>query len=191
MSADFAPINLTHHFLIAMPGLDDAAFAKSVVYLCEHSERGALGLVINKPSEILVKGLFEKVDLPLRRGSDRVDALPTGARRTVDIDAEIVGIDLDLDILSFRQHEHAGRRGVDSPLRLRCRHSLHSMHATFELQAGEGRFTWLRNAAALDSDGDVLVAAEVALLGLEHLGLPAAALGIAQVHAQQVGGEQR
>ena len=74
MSADFAPINLTHHFLIAMPGLDDAAFAKSVVYLCEHSERGALGLVINKPSEILVKGLFEKVDLPLRRSD--LDASP-------------------------------------------------------------------------------------------------------------------
>jgi len=68
MSADSAPINLTHHFLIAMPGLDDEAFAKSVVYLCEHSERGALGLVINKPSEIRVKGLFDKVDLPLRRG---------------------------------------------------------------------------------------------------------------------------
>lgn len=60
-------INLTHHFLIAMPGLEDEAFAKSVVYMCEHSERGALGLVINKPSEINVKGLFDKVDLPLRR----------------------------------------------------------------------------------------------------------------------------
>ncbi|MBX3653138.1 MAG: YqgE/AlgH family protein [Ramlibacter sp.] len=67
MSADSAPINLTHHFLIAMPGLEDAAFARSVVYLCEHSERGALGLVINKPSDINLKGLFDKVELPLRR----------------------------------------------------------------------------------------------------------------------------
>ena len=50
-----------------MPGLADDAFAKSVVYLCEHSERGALGLVINKPSDINVKGLFDKVELPLRR----------------------------------------------------------------------------------------------------------------------------
>lgn len=50
-----------------MPGLEDAAFAKSVVYLCEHSERGALGLVINKPSDINLQGLFEKVELPLRR----------------------------------------------------------------------------------------------------------------------------
>lgn len=62
-----APINLTHHFLIAMPGLQDAGFAKSVVYLCEHSERGALGLIINKPSDMSLKRLFDKVDLPLAR----------------------------------------------------------------------------------------------------------------------------
>lgn len=60
-------INLTHHFLIAMPGLQDEAFSKSVIYMCEHSERGALGLVINKPSDISVQGLFDKVELPLRR----------------------------------------------------------------------------------------------------------------------------
>jgi putative transcriptional regulator len=67
MSADFAPINLTHHFLIAMPGLVDSGFTKSVVYLCEHSERGALGLIINKPSELNLQHLFEKVDLPMQR----------------------------------------------------------------------------------------------------------------------------
>ncbi|WP_422843848.1 YqgE/AlgH family protein [Acidovorax sp. M2(2025)] len=67
MSFDSAPINLTHHFLIAMPGLEDASFARSVVYLCEHSERGALGLIINKPSDITLKSLFDKVDLSLRR----------------------------------------------------------------------------------------------------------------------------
>ncbi len=67
MSADFAPINLTHHFLIAMPGLSDALFGRSVVYMCEHSERGALGLVINKPSDIHLPQLFEKIDLPMGR----------------------------------------------------------------------------------------------------------------------------
>ena len=67
MPADFAPTNLTNHFLIAMPGLQDAMFARSVVYVCEHSERGALGLVINKPCDIDMKRLFEKVELPLLR----------------------------------------------------------------------------------------------------------------------------
>ncbi len=67
MSEDFAPTNLTNHFLIAMPGLRDEVFSRSVVYVCEHSERGALGLVINKTCDIDLRRLFEKVDLPLRR----------------------------------------------------------------------------------------------------------------------------
>ncbi len=67
MPAEESSINLTHHFLIAMPGMGDRAFAKSVVYLCEHSARGALGLVINKPSDINLGHLFDKVELPLGR----------------------------------------------------------------------------------------------------------------------------
>jgi len=67
MSGDSAPINLTNHFLIAMPALEDAIFGKSVVYVCEHTAKGALGLVINKPAEIRMAALFDKVDLPLNR----------------------------------------------------------------------------------------------------------------------------
>jgi putative transcriptional regulator len=67
MPADSAPVNLTHHFLIAMPGLEDETFGRSVVYLCEHNQKGALGLIINKPSELSLKRLFDKVDLPLHR----------------------------------------------------------------------------------------------------------------------------
>lgn len=64
---DCASIDLKHHFLIAMPGLEDVTFARSVIYLCEHSERGAMGLIINKPADISMRLLFDKVDLPLRR----------------------------------------------------------------------------------------------------------------------------
>lgn len=67
------PINLTNQFLIAMPGMTDGNFAGAVVYLCEHTERGALGLIINRPIEIDIKQLFEKVDLVL----DRDDLLAT------------------------------------------------------------------------------------------------------------------
>jgi putative transcriptional regulator len=67
MATEPDSINLTHHFLIAMPGLEDAAFSKTVIYLCEHSPRGALGLVINKPTDINLRNLFEKVDLPMGR----------------------------------------------------------------------------------------------------------------------------
>ena len=58
-------IDLTNQFLIAMPGMADPQFSGAVVYLCEHSERGALGLIINKPSDINVKDLFAKVELSL------------------------------------------------------------------------------------------------------------------------------
>ena len=67
MTFDSAPINLTHHFLIAMPGLMDESFNRSVVYMCEHSDRGALGLIINKPSALSMQDLFEKVELNLGR----------------------------------------------------------------------------------------------------------------------------
>jgi putative transcriptional regulator len=50
-----------------MPGMGDGTFAGTVVYLCEHTEKGALGLVINKPIDITLKNLFEKVELSLER----------------------------------------------------------------------------------------------------------------------------
>lgn len=58
-------MNLTNQFLIAMPGMGDDAFSGAVVYLCEHTENGALGLVINKPINILLSTLFQKVELSL------------------------------------------------------------------------------------------------------------------------------
>lgn len=58
-------IDLTNQFLIAMPGMLDDTFARTVVYLCEHNEKGALGLVINKPIDIKLKNLFQKVELSL------------------------------------------------------------------------------------------------------------------------------
>jgi putative transcriptional regulator len=60
-------INLSNQFLVAMPGMADQTFAGTVVYLCEHSERGALGLVINRPIDLDLEGLFAKMDLSLER----------------------------------------------------------------------------------------------------------------------------
>ena len=67
--------NLSNQFLIAMPGLAESVFAGSVIYLCEHSPRGALGLVINRPTDIVLKDLFDRLELPLQR--------PELAERTV------------------------------------------------------------------------------------------------------------
>ena len=60
-------INFTNQFLIAMPGMAGDTFAGTVIYMCEHTDKGALGLVINKPIDIKLKNLFEKVELPLDR----------------------------------------------------------------------------------------------------------------------------
>ena len=57
--------NLSNQFLIAMPGTAESSFSGTVIYVCEHSPRGALGLVINRPTDITLKDLFERVDLRL------------------------------------------------------------------------------------------------------------------------------
>lgn len=59
--------SLANHFLIAMPNMTDPLFAKSVVYLCEHTENGAMGVVLNRPSEMTLSVLFEQVGLHLGR----------------------------------------------------------------------------------------------------------------------------
>lgn len=60
--------DLTHHFLVAMPGMGDPNFGGSVVYIAEHSAKGALGLVINRPMDIDLHTLFERIDLKLDGG---------------------------------------------------------------------------------------------------------------------------
>ena len=58
-------MNLTHQFLIAMPSMADPNFEGAVVYVCEHGAKGALGLVINRPTDLTLERLFDKIDLKL------------------------------------------------------------------------------------------------------------------------------
>lgn len=55
--------SLQNHLLIAMPSLNDTFFERSVVYICEHDEKGAMGLIINRPIGLDVEGLLEQMDL--------------------------------------------------------------------------------------------------------------------------------
>ncbi len=64
-SQDSQPIDLTNQFLMAMPGMMSGPFAGTVVYVCEHSGKGALGLVINRPTDLTLATLLEKIDLKL------------------------------------------------------------------------------------------------------------------------------
>jgi len=58
-------VNLTHHFLIAMPAMVDPHFANSLTYVCEHNPEGALGIVVNKPIDMTLSALFEQIEIPL------------------------------------------------------------------------------------------------------------------------------
>ncbi len=58
-------MQLADHFLIAMPSMLDPVFGGTVVYVCEHNDNGALGLIINKPTDMTLDVLFERLDLKL------------------------------------------------------------------------------------------------------------------------------
>ena len=52
-----------HHFLLAMPGLEDPNFSSTITYLFEHSENGAMGLVINRPSALTLGDMFDQLEI--------------------------------------------------------------------------------------------------------------------------------
>jgi len=58
-------VNLTNHFLIAMPNMVDPFFARTLTLICEHSEKGAVGVVVNRPIEMTLGALFERLSLRL------------------------------------------------------------------------------------------------------------------------------
>jgi putative transcriptional regulator len=58
-------MNLTNHFLIAMPAMTDPFFAKSLTYVCEHNDEGAMGIVVNRPISLNLSELFAQINMPL------------------------------------------------------------------------------------------------------------------------------
>ncbi len=58
-------VNLTHHFLIAMPNMVDPNFNGTLTYICDHGTQGALGVVVNRPIDLDLSTLFEQIGLSL------------------------------------------------------------------------------------------------------------------------------
>ncbi|MDH4021635.1 MAG: YqgE/AlgH family protein [Gammaproteobacteria bacterium] len=54
---------LTGHLLIAMPAMQDPNFTRTVTYICEHTEQGALGIVINRPLDMDLGTIFDQLSL--------------------------------------------------------------------------------------------------------------------------------
>jgi len=61
---DAAPLDLTGSLLVAMPGMGDPRFDRSVIFLCAHSDEGAMGLIVNKPAEDMELGaLLDQLEM--------------------------------------------------------------------------------------------------------------------------------
>jgi putative transcriptional regulator len=65
--------NLVDHFLIAMPSMQDPVFGGAVVYVCEHNDNGVLGVIINKPTDMTLQVLFERIEVPVVTALPAVD----------------------------------------------------------------------------------------------------------------------
>ncbi|MCQ9375910.1 MULTISPECIES: YqgE/AlgH family protein [unclassified Methyloversatilis] len=63
--APTSTVNLTGHFLIAMPAMADKNFARTLTLVCEHNDQGALGVIVNRPIDMSLEDLFERIELTL------------------------------------------------------------------------------------------------------------------------------
>ena len=59
-------LDLTNHFLIAMPQLNGSYFGKSVIYMWQHGEDGALGIVVNLPLQLKLKEIFSQLEISVQ-----------------------------------------------------------------------------------------------------------------------------
>ncbi len=113
-----------------------------------------------------------------------VDMLPAGAGGPEQVDAQFTRVDLDLDIIRFRQDRNRAGRGMNPALRFGFRYPLHPVGAAFELEPRV-------NPVTTDHGDDLLETAAVGFGSRHQLDLPAVGVGVAAVHPEQVGGEQR
>lgn len=71
-------VNLTGHLLIAMPGMTDPFFSKSVTFICTHNQDGAMGVMINRPTDLSYETLFEKIKVDLAQSELAVNTVLYG-----------------------------------------------------------------------------------------------------------------
>ncbi len=71
-----------------MPSMVDPNFAKSLTYICEHNEQGALGVVVNRPIDMTLRNLFDQIDIPLH--DDARGRLPVYFGGPVQVDRGFV-----------------------------------------------------------------------------------------------------
>lgn len=70
--------SLANHLLIAMPALNDPNFHHAVIYICEHQEQGAVGLMINRPMQFPLGIVFEQLQIQPARSESNMQPLLYG-----------------------------------------------------------------------------------------------------------------
>ena len=105
-----------------------------------------------------------------------VDVLTARAGAAVGVDLQVLRVDVHLDGVHLRQHGHGGGAGVDASAGLRLRYALDAVHPAFKLQAG------VRPLPA-DEQACLTHAAELRLVEVRKLGLPAVRVGVHGIHS--------
>jgi putative transcriptional regulator len=173
-------INLTHHFLIAMPAMADPYFTRTLTYICEHNDQGALGVVVNRPIDLTLRSLFDRLSMPIGDNSvgdspiyfggpvqtDRGFVLhePTGSWQSTLKVRDAVGLTTSKDIL-----EAVGRG--EGPRRLLVTLGYAGWSAG-QLEHELGQNAWLSVEAQgdkilFDTPADERLPAALGLLGID------------------------
>lgn len=69
-------VDFSRQLLVAMPGMVGGSLADTVIYICEHNDQGALGVVVNRPMDLTVGDLLKRLDLELSLEIDVRQAFP-------------------------------------------------------------------------------------------------------------------
>src|SRR3546814_14075175 len=110
----------------------------------------------------------------------RVHVLPAGTFRPKNVDAQVLVCDLNVDFFRFGKNRDSSGGGVDTTAAFRDWHALNAMNPAFEFELGE-------NARAGHAGDDFLETTHVRRAGGDRLYFPALLLGIAAVHAEEIG----
>lgn len=78
MESNESGSNLTGHFLIAMPSLNDGFFNQAVTYICEHDETGSFGIIINQPTEVTLNKVISEMKIESSADYDETKAVFMG-----------------------------------------------------------------------------------------------------------------
>lgn len=109
-------VSLTNHFLIAMPTLADPNFSRTVTLICEHSSEGAMGIVVNRATELRLRDIFGQLDIdpsqaenadlpiyiggPVQNNRGFVVHEPLGKWESTLAVTELLGVSTSRDILT-------------------------------------------------------------------------------------------